>query len=313
MTPFPVIVGPTAGGKSALALALARAWPSGGEIVSADAFQVYRGMDIGTAKPTPAERAAVPHHLIDLVDPGQTFTVADWLRHADAAIRLIRARGRLPIVVGGTHLYVKVLLEGMFDGPGSNPTLRAELLRLSPAQLRAELERVDPDAARRLHPNDSRRTIRALEVFRLTGRPISAQQSQWDRSVRNDAVLVGLVWPAAAINARINARVRAMLNMGLFEEVRALRPILTGQAAEALGYKQLLRVLEGRCSMDEAVEAIKVETRRFAKNQRTWLRRFRTMPGAIWIDAAVTPESEWVDMVMRHLQSGSNPNINRTT
>jgi tRNA dimethylallyltransferase len=306
VTPFPVIVGPTAGGKSALALALARAWPEGGEIISADAFQIYRGMDIGTAKPAPAERAQVPHHLIDLVNPGQPFTVADWLPLAEEAIRRIRDRGRLPIVVGGTHLYVKILLEGMFQGPGADPVLRAQLLRLPPAQLRAELERVDPDAARRLHPHDLRRTVRALEVHRLTGRPISAQQSQWDRSTRPDAVLIGLLWPAHALNARINARVRTMMNMGLLEEVRVLRPILKGQAAEALGYKQLLRHLAGECSLEEAVEAIKVETRRFAKNQRTWLRRLRPTPGSLWIDAACTPEAEWVGLVIRHLETRSD-------
>lgn len=305
MTPFPVIVGPTAGGKSALALSLARAWPGGGEIVSADAFQVYRGMDIGTAKPTPPDRAHVPHHLIDLVDPGRPFTVADWLPRAEEAIRQIRQRGRLPIVVGGTHLYVKILLEGMFQGPGADPALRAQLLRLPPAQLRAELERVDPDAARRLHPNDLRRTVRALEVHRLTGRPISAHQSQWDRSTRPDAVLIGLLWPAHALNARINARVRTMMNSGLLEEVRVLRPTLKGQAAEALGYRQLLRHLAGECTLEEAVEAIKVETRRFAKNQRTWLRRLRPTPGALWIDAACTPEAEWVGLVIRHLMARS--------
>lgn len=304
MTPFPVIVGPTAGGKSSLAMHLARIWPAGAEILSADAFQVYRGMDIGTAKPTPAEQAAIPHHLIDLLEPGEPFSVADWVVRAEATIADIRARQRLPIVVGGTHLYAKILLEGMFDAPRAHPALRDELLRRSPEELRAELERVDPAAAARLHPNDLRRTVRALEVHRLTGRPISEQQSQWDRTRRNDATLVGLDWPIDAINARINARVRAMMERGLLAETRALhaRGVLTGQAAEALGYKQLLRHIKDGAPLDDAVEAIKIESRRFAKNQRTWLRRLRGIPGGLWVDALSTPESEWATLVCRHLE-----------
>jgi len=303
VTPFPVIVGPTAGAKSALALALARDWPGGGEVVSADALQVYRGMDIGTAKPTGAERAAVPHHLIDLVEPGQPFSVADWLVRAEAAIADIRSRGRLPIVVGGTHLYVKILLEGMFEGPRADAELRAEFLAMSPEALRRELERVDPAAATRLHPNDIRRTVRALEVHRLTGAPISAQQSQWDRARRPDAALIGLDWASGAINARINARVRTMMERGLLDETRSLlaRGVLTGQAAEALGYKQLVRHLVGGEPLEQAVEAIKIETRRLAKNQRTWLRRLRAVPGGLWIDAGGVPEADWPGLVLRHL------------
>ena len=150
------------------------------EIVTADAFQVYRGMDIGTAKPTMEERAGVPHHLIDIVEPTEKFTVEQWLSLAEAKIDELRGRGVLPIVVGGTHLYSKAWMDGLFEGPGANEHVREELRALTPTARRAELDRVDPAAAARIHFNDERRTIRALEVYRLTGQPISAQQKQWD-------------------------------------------------------------------------------------------------------------------------------------
>ncbi|MCA9294090.1 MAG: tRNA (adenosine(37)-N6)-dimethylallyltransferase MiaA [Phycisphaerales bacterium] len=275
---FPVIVGPTAGGKSQLAMALAARLEATGhgpaEIVSMDSMQVYRGMDIGTAKPTPAERAQVVHHLIDIVEPNQAFTVEHWLGLAERTITDIRMRSGTPIVVGGTHLYAKALLEGLFEGPGPDPALRAELEGWSIAQLRAELDRIDPAAAARIHPNDRRRTVRAIEVHRQTGKPISQLQSQWDQGQRrNDALLVILDWPAEAINPRINARVREMMAAGLLEEVRRLVPAMGPQAREALGYKQLLAHLAGVVPLDDAVESIKIETRRFAKAQRTWLRR----------------------------------------
>jgi tRNA dimethylallyltransferase len=297
-----VIVGPTAGGKSDLAVEVALGLIGSGraaEIVTADAFQIYRGMDIGTAKPTPEERRGVVHHLLDCVDPGESFTVSDWLGEANRIIGALKARGAVPIVVGGTHLYIKALLDGLFEGPEPDPALREELRTLSPAVRRAELERVDPAAAARIHPNDERRTLRALEVFRQTGRPISEHQSQWDRTPRQDCVLVGLDWPSEQLNPRINARVKAMLERGLLEEVRLLRPRLTGQAREALGYKQLLAFLEGGGTLEEAVEEIKIETRRFAKNQRTWLRRLRSTPGSVWIDAATTPRERWAGIVAR--------------
>ncbi len=291
--PFPLICGPTAGGKTALAVALAHDFARdghAGEVISADAFQLYKGLDIGSAKPTPEERQGVPHHLIDAVEPTEPFTVHDWLSQAERLIADIRARNRVPIVVGGTHLYVKALLEGLFEGPEPDETLRAELRATPLPHLRAELERVDPAAAERIHPNDDRRTVRALEVYRQTGTPISALQKQWDRekSARTDAVLVGLDWPADQINPRINARVRQMMADGFLEEVRALdaQHKLGPQAREGLGYKQLLAHLHGHCSLDDAVEQIKIETRRFAKNQRTWLRRLRATPGSVWL----TPE-----------------------
>lgn len=308
-----MIVGPTAGGKSNLAVDVALHASMGdgprGDIITADAFQVYRGLDIGTAKPTPAEQRGVPHHLIDIRDPGEKFTVADWLGESEKCIDAVRARGKLPIVVGGTHLYIKSFLEGMFEGPGADAALREQLAAMPPAELRAELERIDPPTAAKLHPNDLRRTIRAIEVFRITGSPISQLQQQWDQAgkARTDCVLVGIEWPIELLNRRINARVRDMAARGLIDEVRNLWQAgkLIGQAREALGYKQLIDAFEGRCSIDDAIEQIKIDTRRLAKAQRTWMRRLRPTLGSVWIDAAVTPADQWPDIVIQACERGA--------
>lgn len=305
---LPVIAGPTAGGKTGLGVALAQrlgeiGLPSG-EVVSADSMQIYAGLDIGSAKPTAQEQGGIPHHLLSIADPRDRFSVSQWLDAAEEAIDSIRARARTPIVVGGTHLYIKSLLEGMFDGPGADEAIRAELAAMDPGERRRELERVDPPAAARIHPNDERRTVRALEVYRLTGRAISEHQQQWDRAaVRPGAVLIGLDWESGAINRRINARVRAMIEQGLVEEARGLfeRGLLGPQAIEALGYKQLVAHFRGECALEEAVERIKIETRRFAKAQRTWLRRLRPTPGSLWIDAGLEEPNGWVETVLGHL------------
>lgn len=294
------------------------------EVVTADAFQVYCGLDIGTAKPTAVERGGIPHHLIDIVDPRtgksievvsgtsdhrrssmpaqvyEPFTVDRWLSRAEATITDLRSRGVLPIVVGGTHLYVKALLDGLFDGPEPDAALRAKLTSMDADARRAELERVDPEAAARIHPNDIRRTVRALEVYRLTGIPISAQQTQWKPEAQTSLpafTLIGIDWPTELINQRINARVKGMIERGLVEEVRELLAsgALGPQAREALGYKQLLHHLNAQVTLEDAIEAIKIETRRFAKNQRTWLRQLRVRPGAIWIAAAERPLLQWAD------------------
>lgn len=276
---FPIILGPTAGGKSDLAVALARLLPGGGEVVTADAFQIYRGMDIGTAKPTMAERGGVAHHLIDLVEPTERFTVHQWMQLADETIAGVWARGATPIVVGGTNLYIKALLDGLFEGPEPDEELR-ERLRATPlVELRARLMEVDPEAAGRIDAMDVRRTVRALEVYMLTGVPISVHQRQWDAGPpRHRTALVILDWPVPEINRRINARVRRMFEMGLEAEVRGLveGERLGPQAREALGYKQVLPYLARRASLDEVIERIKIDTRRFAKQQRTWLRRIST-------------------------------------
>lgn len=316
----PVIAGPTAGGKSDLAVEVAlcaqRELGVEAEIITADAFQVYRGMDIGTAKPTVEERRGVPHWLIDLVDPwacdggdGSAFTVEDWLRRAESAIDEIRGRGRWPIVVGGTHLYIKALLDGLFEGPEPDAALRAELTAMDAAARRAELERVDPAAAARIHFNDVRRTVRALEVFRLTGRPISEHQRQWDApeadgegvTRRGKYQLVVLDWEVEAINRRINARVKAMFERGLLDEVRrlALGGVVARQPVEALGYKQLwhLARVDGEWPprpgmVEEAQEKVKIETRRLGKNQRTWLKRLRLTGGAMAVACPPVPGAE---------------------
>ena len=287
----PVIIGPTAGGKTALAVRvaqlLAEAHNQPGEVISADSVQIYRGLDIGSAKPTTDEQAGVPHHLIDIIDPAEPFTVHDWLGRAEACIADIRSRGRVPVVVGGTHLYIRALLDGLFEGPEPDPKHRDRLTAMPLPELRARLEQVDPQAAARIHPNDQRRTVRALEVFDLTGTPISDLQQQWegDHPRRDDLRVFALRWPTEDINRRINARVREMLEAGLVEEVRTLGDSLGPQAREALGYKQVLAALAGQTTLDKAVEQIKIETRRFAKNQRTWLKRLARDGRFAWLDA----------------------------
>jgi tRNA dimethylallyltransferase len=345
-----VICGPTAGGKSDLAVDLALTLRDTRsvecEIVTADAFQVYKGLDIGTAKPTLEERRGVVHRLVDVVEPGadRAFTVDDWLSMAQASIEDCRSRGVLPIVVGGTHLYIKALIDGLFDGPEPDHALRERLMAMEPGARRAELERVDPLAARRIHPNDARRTVRALEVFHLTGVPISSHQKQWDRggahvsgppegaprgskgsggAATSDTqppppgggsfILITINWETEALNRRINARVKQMFERGLLEEVRGLveADTFTPQSAEALGYKQLIPLVReaikasrwppapGR--VDEAMEQIKIQTRRFAKNQRTWLRRLGTTPGAVRLEASEDARGGWVNQIIRHL------------
>lgn len=292
---FPVIIGPTAGGKSDLGVEVAlllRARGEPAEIVTADSIQIYRDLDIGSAKPTMEERRGVVHHLIDVVEPTDRFSVDMWLDHAERKVADCRTRGVTPVVVGGTHLYIKAFLEGLFEGPEPDPRLREELRSLEPGARRAELERVDPAAAARIHPNDERRTVRALEIYRLTGTPISELQRQWDAGrARTDCVVAGLEWDVEALNRRINARVKGMMERGLLEETRRLFEAgrLGPQAREALGYKQLVQHLVGDISLDEGIEQIKIETRRFAKNQRTWLRRLRTTPGSIWFEMPASP------------------------
>lgn len=290
--PILVILGPTASGKTDLAVAIAEGLVPNGECIIADSMQIYRGMDVGTASPSPESTARVPHHLLDVADPTEDgFTVAEFARRATAAIDSIRGRNGWPIVVGGTNLYIRAILEGLFEGPASDEAIRGELTALGPAQRRAMLEACDPPAAERIHPNDHRRTIRAIEVFRLTGQPISALQRQWADAFtpRSDALLIGLEWPVEALNLRINERVRAMMKAGFHEEVRRLSTLkpngLGAQAREAVGYRELLATLEGSMSLEDATEQIKIRSRRYAKQQRTWLRRFKAVPGSLWMAA----------------------------
>ena len=309
-----LLLGPTASGKTALSLEIAGMLASRGvhaEVVSADSMQVYVGMDIGTAKPSHAERERVMHRMIDVTDPYSSgFTVEEWLRGARAHIDRIRAAGGISIVTGGTNLYVQALVCGLFEGPPASPEIRARLGALPPEELRERLERSDPAAARRIHRNDIRRTVRALEVLELTGSPISALQVQWES--RMPALEPG--WRAAGLMPsvsesarRINARVGAMIDEGFVDEVRTLRARgdLGRQAAEAVGYRELAHYLDRRCSLHEATEAIKVRTRRLARQQRTWLRRFSGIPGSAWFEPG--PECGTTDIAARVVESLAHP------
>jgi tRNA dimethylallyltransferase len=289
--PTVLIVGPTAGGKTSLAIELAQRLAGGGECVCCDSMQVYRGMDIGTAKPAAAERARAPHHLLDIVEPSDdSFSVDQWLALAQSAISQIRSRGKWPIVVGGTNLYVQAFLNGLADMPPPSAELRAALESASTEELRSKLECVDPAAAQRIHVNDRKRTIRAIEVYEQTGSTLSSMQTQWNRRqapMEESPIVVGLEHSVAVINRRINQRVREMVDAGLLDEVRTLltQNALGRNARGALGYKQLIEFLEHRCTLAEAVEQIKIRTRQFAKQQRSWLRRFRSHGRSAWIPA----------------------------
>lgn len=286
MRPIILILGPTAGGKTSLSITLANTLEGGGECICADSMQIYKRMDIGTAKPTQDERNAAPHHLLDMIEPSEKgFTVDSWLTLANQKIEEIRARGKWPIIVGGTNLYVQSLLFGMFDAPSANPERRAELEEITNDQLREILQKLDIEATTRIHINDRRRTIRAIEVCELTGKTISEQQSQWNgQSPREDARIIGLNWQVGKINRRINKRVKNMMDEGLLQEVIALQDELGQQASEALGYKQLLEHLRGTCDLEHAIERTKILTRRYAKAQRTWLRRFKVLPRTHFIE-----------------------------
>jgi tRNA dimethylallyltransferase len=279
--PAVLLMGPTASGKSALALALAETY--GGEIVTVDSAQVYRGMDVGTAKPSLAERAHVPHHLIDIRDPTEAYSAAQFVRDAQGAIAGIRARGRLPIVAGGTMLYFKALAEGLSQLPAADAAVRAELDARAASEgwpaLHAELARVDPATAARLAPTDAQRIQRALEVHRLSGQPLSALQGrrQDPAAATGPAVRIALV-PAdrARLHAAIAARFDAMLAAGLVEELRALqyRYALAPEmpSMRCVGYRQAWDFLEGRLDLAGLREKGIAATRQLAKRQLTWLR-----------------------------------------
>jgi tRNA dimethylallyltransferase len=273
------IVGATASGKSALALALARRDPSF-EIVSIDALQVYRGMDIGTAKPTPAERAEVPHHLIDLADPSEEWSVARFRAAAAEALAGIEARGHRALLVGGTGLYHRAVIDDL-DLPGTWPALRAELEAEAAvpgglAALHARLAGLDPLAAGRMEPTNARRVVRALEVTLGGGRPFSSYGPGLDAYPPTPFAQIGLAVPRVELDRRIAARFAAMLDAGLLDEVRALadrRPPASRTARQALGYRELLAHVAGHGTLEEAADEAVRRTRRFARRQERWFRR----------------------------------------
>jgi len=253
-------------------------------------MKVYRGMDIGTAKASGDQRRAVPHHLLDVADPGETFSTARWVRLADACIADVHARGRAPIVSGGTPLYLKALLEGLFEGPQADPSIRSRLRADAEARgtqaLHARLAEVDPVAAARIHSNDLRRIVRALEVWELTGSPISNLQTQWGARLRRYRPRLVAIRRPDDLTRRIEQRVRRMLDAGLIEEVRRLLDRPRGLARgprQALGYAEVIDYLAGRLSEEKLVPAIVAHTRQFARRQLTWLSRF---PDLVWLEAA---------------------------
>jgi tRNA dimethylallyltransferase len=291
--PVLAVVGATAAGKSALAMALAERLPGGGEIVNADALQVYRGFDIGTAKPSPADRQRLPHHLIDILEPDQRYSAGEFARRARLAIGEIRERGRWPIVVGGSGLYLRALFAGISQIPAGEdgvPPVREELRRRLLAEglapLHAELARIDPVTASRLPPGDRQRVLRALEVAAVSGRPLSAWIAEQPFGTQSIAAIrVGLTLPRAILYDRIAGRVARMVACGWTEEVRGLLrqgldPDLP--AFQAIGYRQLIQHVRGVWSLERAIDETVRATRRFAKRQETW---FRKEPDVTWFSA----------------------------
>ena len=282
-----VICGPTAVGKTGVGIAVAGALK--GEVISADSMQVYRGMDIGTAKPTAAERAAVPHHLIDVVAPDEPFDAAHFTRLARPLVRALHAAGTVPVVVGGTGLYLKALLSGLFDAAPVDPEVRRRLAAEAQAAgvpaLHARLGEVDPATAARLHPNDRVRILRALEVHASTGRPLSALQREHRfRDAPFAALKIGLTLERGALYERIDRRVDVMVADGLEAEVRGLmaRGYDPGlKSMQSIGYSHMAALVAGTVDRAECLRTLKRDTRRFAKRQMTW---FRADPGIAWLD-----------------------------
>jgi tRNA dimethylallyltransferase len=281
--PLLVIVGPTGVGKTAVAVALAARVSM--EVVSADSRQVYRGMDAATGKPTAAERRAVTHHLLDLIEPGERYHAARFRLDAAAAIDTIRAAGRLPVIVGGTGLYVRALLRGLDPAPPANPALRAQLEETArvkgPAALHAQLAALDPASAARLHPNDRVRVIRAIEKHG----PEPAPGGSWTRTVpRWSAAMFGLMRERKALSRSLEERARGMLSGGMMQEVRRLLAAghdETAPGMAGIGYRQMVAVLKGRLAEAEALRVMVRDTQRYAKRQMTW---FAREPGIQWLD-----------------------------
>jgi tRNA dimethylallyltransferase len=297
------LVGPTGAGKTELGIAIAERCAA--EIINADSRQIYRGLDVGSAKPTAAQRARVPHHLVDIVAPTARFDCAQFRRLALAAAQDISRRGKRVLLVGGTGLYVRAVLHGLFDGPGCDLALRARLQGLedaAPGSLHRRLTQVDPRAAMRLHPHDRVRLVRALEVYELTGQPLSHWQARHgfgERSV--EAVVLALSLPRQELYARINARCESMVRAGLVEEVRALYAAGLDPALPALrspGYREIGEYVRGLCDLPTALARMARATRRLAKRQLTWL---RADPHVVWCP----PDTERLTQCAQEFWSGA--------
>ncbi len=282
------IVGPTASGKSTLAVELALRL--GGEIVSADSMQVYKGMDIGTAKLSPDKQKNVPHHLLSILSPGRTFSAYDFRKLALKAIKEITARGHLPIVVGGTGFYIRVLLRGISSQPGGDPRIRKQLEKQVEEKglefVYRRLQDLDPQRAKEIHPKDKKRIIRALEVLKLSGRKASVWHSHKQKSLEElgyRPLLIGLSKDRQELYSQIEKRVDEMFEKGFVEEVKRLSgKRLSKTAAQAVGYKELRMALKGEISLEQAKERIKLNTRRLAKRQTTWFRREKGIEWFTW-------------------------------
>lgn len=294
-TPLPIVLGPTGSGKSDLAIFLALAL--GGEVVNCDSMQIYRRFDIGTAKVPPGDRQGVPHHLLDVIEPAEIFTAGDYSQFGRATLREIAARGRIPIVAGGTGFYLRALLEGLFAGPERDESVRDRLANREtkrPGSLHRILRRLDPVAAARIHSNDKNKLIRALEVRLLEGRPISAMFEQGrDPLIGFRPFKIGLMPPREVLYRKLDERAAWMFANGLVDEVRALLASGVSRNAkpfESLGYKQALQLIEGRVSEQQAIDSTQQETRRYAKRQLTW---FRKEKDAHWIEGfGADPEAQ---------------------
>ena len=298
--PIPVIIGPTAVGKTDLSIEIARQLEA--EIVSGDSRQIYRRLDIGTAKPSPIQQRTVPHHLIDLLNPDEPLNAARFAQLAWSCIHAIETRRKRPLVVGGSGLYIRALTDGLFAGPGANPSLRAaleaEAHSLGLQALHDRLAAVDPVAAGRIHRHDRVRIIRALEIYTLTGTPISQWQRQWQHPVRPRAfVLIGLTRDREDLRRRIAARTAAMLQMGLEAEVRRVLALgfpPTLPTLQSVGYAEIVAYLRGQWDLPRARELIERHTWRLAKRQLTW---FRRVTGIHWITLTGTPESAAIQLI----------------
>jgi tRNA dimethylallyltransferase len=295
-----LIAGPTAVGKSEIAFRLAEVM--GGEIISVDSMQVYRGMDLGTAKPSEQQRKQIPHHLIDVADTQEAFDAAQFVKLARRAATEIVARGRLPILCGGTGLYFKALLEGLGDTPPGDDVLRRELERMPLEELTQELAQTDPLMYERIDRKNKRRVVRAVEVIRLTGKPYSSLRANWDRNPPQPQAkqkFLCLNRPSTDLHHRIDLRVEQMFEKGLIAETEALLPRGLAQnraAMQALGYRQVIEYLQGQRSLPDTIALVKIRTRQFAKRQMTWFKKQRALQ---WVQLGNDAETNFSQV--RHL------------
>ncbi len=305
--PLIVVAGPTASGKTSLSIALCHRLQ--GEVVAMDSMQVYRHMDIGTAKPTILEREGIPHHMLDVADPKDAYSVAEYAKQAKECIDDVHQRGKIPILTGGTGLYLKALITSMeLGGTQGDPAIRERLTAIAQVENGGEalhdmLQKIDPATANRLHRNDIRRVIRALEVYELTGKPISGQQPGEQPECPYSLCILGLFMDREALYKRIEDRVDAMVRMGLPAEVENLLRMGVppqAQSLQGLGYKELIPVVQDGQPLKQAIDAIKLGTRHYAKRQMTW---FRRTEGIIWLN---TQADDCLDQALDRIQTFLN-------